>query len=103
AGDENCAEPLEGGPAAVPVDIGEEGMAGAAGAVGGERAFIRGRGQLACRELCPSAAVAERVEERAVRILCPVGEVTREPVEHDRRSAVDDGERVAPQPERQPE
>ena len=48
-------------------------------------------------------ADAQRVEERAVRILRPVGERARERVDEDERPAVSDRERVAPLPEREPE
>ena len=98
ARDEHCAEPVERRPAAVPVDIRKEWVAGAARAVGGERAIVRRGRLLARRELGSRPAVAERMEERAVRVLRCMREVAREPVEHDRGSAVDDGERVPPEP-----
>ncbi len=103
ARDEDRAEPVECRPAAVPVDVGKERVTGATGAVRGESALVRGRRQLAGGELGSGAAVAQCMEERAVRILGPVREVTREPVEDDRGSSLDDRERVAPEPERQPE
>ena len=60
AGDDDGAEPFECGPAAVPVDVGQERMAGAAGAVGVERARVGCRLVLAGGQIrrCPSVAAA---------------------------------------------
>ena len=103
ARDHDGAEPVERGHAARPVGVRQERVAGAAGPVGGEPALVRRGRLLRGGELRRGAAVAERVEERAVRILRAVLEVARELVEHDRGAALDDRERVAPEPQREPE
>ena len=103
ARDEDRAEPVQCRPATVPVHVGKERVASAARAIGLERSIVR-RGRLLARgKLGSRPAVAERVKERAVGVLRCVREVAREPVEHDRGSAFDDGKRIPPEPQRDPE
>ena len=78
-------------------------MARAAVPVRLQRPRVRRRLALAGREVFGGAPVAKRVEERAVRVLRAVREVAGEPVQHDRRPVVADGEGVPPEPEREPE
>ena len=83
---------------------GQQRMAGAAGAVGVERARRRRR-----RRAPPSRELRPRRGRRAARgrargtAPASVREVAREPVQDDRGAALDDRERVAPEPEREPE
>src|SRR5712692_10374684 len=105
AGNEHRAEAVERRLARAPVGIRKERMVRASAAIRVDRLRI-----LRCVRLCLAheSAVARRssayrAEELAVRLLARVREATVEGMDEDRRSAVGDRERVAPEPEREPE
>ena len=83
---------------------GQQRVARATVAVGLDRALVRD-GQRARLRPAPPARVArcERVEDRPVRLLRRVGEVAVEAVQEDRGPALDERERLAPEPQREAE
>ena len=97
ARDEDGAEPLERGLAGVPVAERKERMHRSPSAVALERAFVGGRHPLGLGELLGVPPCPSNVEEGAVGLLRRVDEVAREPIDEDRRAAVDDRERVPPE------
>ena len=105
AGDEHLAEPSERRRARAPVRVRQQRMVRSSLAVGARSpsrpppppARPRASGRL------PRGARADRAEEVAVRLLARMRELPLERVDEDRGPAVDDRERVAPQPQRQPE
>ena len=101
ARDEDGAEAGERGLARVPVAEGEQRVHGAAAAVLGERARVDRGGVLGVREHLRVAARADRMEERAIRLLGRVCEVAAEAVDEDGGASLGDGERVAPEPQRE--
>ena len=105
AGDQNVSEPAERRAAAVPVDERQQGMTRAAVSVGLQCARVAGGAAfgLAQRRRVRTPGAARRREERAVRLLRRVAEVTLEPVQQDRRASLRDRERVAPEAEREAE
>ena len=99
AGDDHMAEPSKCGLAAVPVNEGQQWMDGASGAIGLERARVRGGGTFGFGERgVVRARGARRREECAVRLLCGVREVTLEVVEEDGGASLYQRKGVAPEP-----
>ena len=83
----------------LPVGIGQQRMAGPARAIlSSARSIGRGRSLRPIDELGIEPG-ASRLEERAVRQLCGMGEAPVEPVEEDDRPAFGDGRGLTPQPE----
>ena len=93
------AEPVEHRSARGPVAVGQEWMAGPALAVGLQRPRIRRRVRLARGQV----AVARSGREELAVGVRRGDEAAREAVQQDRGAPVDDRERVAPEPERDPE
>ena len=104
AGDDHRAEAVERRPARLPVGVGQQRVA-ARGRRGRRRARAHPWPRPARRRRARAPARPSRraVEERAVRVLRPVREVPRQPVQDDRGAAVRDREGVAPEPQREPE
>src|SRR3989440_295226 len=99
-GDDHVAKPAERRAATVPVHEGQQRMDGAPGAVGLERARIGSGETFGFREgSVVGTRGARRREERSVRLLRRMREVTLEAVEEDRGTAFGQRKRVAPEPE----
>ena len=103
AGDDDRAEPVERGLAGGPVREGQARVAGAAAAIRVQRSLVRCGGSLGLGERVRIASEAGRAEEGAIWLLRRVREVTAEAMEEDDGAAFDERERVAPEPQREPE
>ena len=99
---DDLPEPSENRLAPGPVGEREQRMAHASRAVGGERALVGCRGSLCDGDELASAR-AERVEQRAVRVVRRVRERPRQRVDEHGGAAVPNGRCVAPLPQREPE
>ena len=97
--DDHVAEPSQCGPAAVPVHEGQQWMDGASGTVGLERTRVGSSDTFGFGE---SGVVWTRGarcrEERTVRLLGGMREVTLEVVEKDRGASLCKRKGVAPEP-----